>query len=235
MTTPSGGYPDFQAPVQWKGARVSAPSGALAFGTHDLGLINLTNFASLGFTMKVTAGNLDAILTFWADQAMTIKVDTYTIPIVSGTTVDLLVPAVAAYVDISVNVQTGGGATLSYNFTPSNVPTNELSFVGPPQLLFDTGFTLAASGVRITAPFYIVPGPAYFEFLPYDAAGKLQIDFQSMTSSGGPGARLIRQNGPTTEFFRSLILPAAPLQLTITNTDAAAAHQYDVALIANGG
>lgn len=235
MTTPAGGYPDFQAPVQWKGSRVSAPSMAYPFGVTDFGLINLTNFASLGLSMRVPAGNLKLILTFWADQAMTVKVDTYTIPVVSGTTVDLLVPAVASYVDIQIDVQSGGGATVVYNFTPSNVPSNELSYVGPAQSLFEQNKTIIASGNSQTSPFYLVPGPAYFEFLPYDSTGKLQIDVQSLTATGGPGARLIRQAGPTTEFFRTLILPCEPIQVTITNTDAAGPHTYDMALIANGG
>jgi hypothetical protein len=235
MTTPSGGYPDFQSSVQWKGAKVSAPSQGYPFGVTDLSFINLTNFASLGLSMRVPAGNLNLILTFWADQAKTVKVDTYTIPVVSGTTVDLLVPAVASWVDISIDVQTGGGATVIYNFTPSNVPTNELSYVGPPQLLFETAKTLAASASSITNPFYLIPGPAYFEFLPYDALGKLQVDINTITATGGAGARILRQNGPTAELFRNIILPCAPVQVTITNTDAGGPHEYDMALIANGG
>lgn len=235
MTTPSGGYPDFQASPQWKGARVSAASAAYPFGVTDFGLINLTNFASLGLSMRVPAGNLSLILTFWADQAMTVKVDTYTLPVTSGTTVDLLVPAVAAYVDISIDVKTGGGATVIYNFTPSNVPTNELSFVGPPQILADWAFALPLSANRITALTYLTPGPAYFVFVPFDATGKLQVDVLSLDSSGAAQARLIRLNAPTAETFRTLILPAGPVQMTITNNDNAAAHSYDVSLIANGG
>src|SRR5215469_9468140 len=138
MTTPSGGYPDFQSSVQWKGANVSAAPTAFPFGVTDVSFVNLTNFASVGVSIRLSAGNMNLILTFWADMAKTIKVDTYTIPVVSGNTVDLLVPAVGSYVDISIDVKTGGGATFAYNFTPSNLPSNELSYVGPPQLLFDT-------------------------------------------------------------------------------------------------
>lgn len=234
MTKPSGGYPDFQSSVSWKGTSLAASSTSYPVGNTDLATVNLTNYASLNLNMVAASGNSLVTLTWWLDSALTQRVDTQTFPLLSGDVATLIFPAIAPYVDVSIGVTGAVPQVLTWAATPTNTGADQVSYARPPVTAGEVGHTLTVSTNKTYGVNRIAPGQAYFFFNPYDATGKLQLDIQCLNENGTSALWLVKQPAPTVAVSGIITLPAMHVQATVTNNDGAASHSYDFTLVADG-
>lgn len=234
MTTPSGGYPDFQSYASFKGTPIVAPLTARAAGTFTIGDMNLGNYGSLNAFIKCTAGNGELSIKWWTDSTKTTLVDTHLIPIVANTTIDLALPTLSSFVTIAINVVSVGGMTEAHMMTPSNAIPPYIVNLSIPDPAGRTAKSLAASAVDTLLVDYVVPGNAFLSFTPADATGKLQVQVQSIDKTNSASFTLFNDPGPTSKINTPLLLPYAPCQLVITNTDGAGPHTYTATLLPLG-
>lgn len=234
MTAPSGGYPDFQSYASFKGTPIVAASAARAAGLFVVGDMNLANYGSLNAFMQCTAGNGELQIIWWTDSTKTTKVDTHLIPIVANTTINLALPTLSSFVTIKINVVSGGGMTESHMMTPSNAISPYIVNLSIPDPAVRNAQVLAASAVDTLLIDYVVPGNAYLSFTPADATGKIQVQVQAIDKSNNVSATLFNNAGPTAAINTALLLPYAPCQLVLTNTDGVGAHTYTACLLPLG-
>lgn len=234
MTTPSGGYPDFQGYASFKGTPIVAASTHRATGIFTVGDMNLANYGSLNAFMQCTAGNGELQITWWTDSTKTTVVDKHLIPITANVTIDLALPTLSSFVTIAVNAVAVGGITESHLFTPSNaIPPNIVSLSIPDMNGRNTR-SLAASAVDSLLIDYVSPGQAFLSFTPADATGKIQVQVQAIDKNNNVSFTIFNNAGPTAPINQLLLLPYAPVQLVLTNNDGAGAHTYTACLLPLG-
>lgn len=234
MTTPSGGYPDFQGYASFKGMPIVAASTHRAAGLFTIGDMNLGNYGSLNAFIGCTSGNGELQITWWTDSTKTTQVDKHLIPIVANVTIDLALPTLSSFVTIAINVVSGGGMTESHMMTPSNAIPPYIVNLSIPDPAGRTAKSLAASAVDTLLIDYVVPGNAFLSFTPADATGMLQVQVQSIDKTSSASFTLFNDPGPTAKINTPVLLPYAPCQLVITNKDGAAAHTYTACLLPLG-
>lgn len=234
MTTPSGGYPDFQAYSSFKGKPIVAASTARAFGLFTIGDMNLGNYGSLNAFVNCTAGNGELQITWWTDSTKTSVVDKHLIPIVANVAIDLALPTLSSFVTIAINVVSGGGMTESHMMTPSNAIPPYIVNLSIPDPAGRTNHSLAASAVDSLLIDYVVPGQAFLSFTPADATGMIQVQVESIDKTDSVSFVIFNNTGPTAPINVPLLLPYAPCQLVLTNKDGAAAHTYTACLLPLG-
>lgn len=234
MTTPSGGYPDFQGYASFKGTPIVAAPTARAAGIFTIGDMNLGNYGSLNAFMKCTAGNGELQITWWTDSTKTTVVDKHLIPIVANVTIDLALPTLSSFVTIAINVVSGGGMTESHMMTPSNAIPPSIVSLSIPDPAGRNAHVLAAAAVDSLLIDYVSPGQAFLSFTPADATGKIQVQVQSIDKNNLVSSTLFNSPGPTAPINIPLLLPYAPAQLVLTNTDGVGAHTYTACLLPLG-
>lgn len=234
MTAPSGGYPDFQSYASFKGTPIVAASTHRPTGIFTVGDMNLANYGSLNAFMQCTAGNGELQITWWTDSTKTTIVDKHLIPIIANVTIDLALPTLSSFVTIAVNAVAVGGITESHMFTPSNaIPPNIVS-LSIPDMNGRNGQALAALQVDSLLIDYVSPGQAFLSFSPADATGKLQVQVQAINKSNNVSFTIFNNPGPTVPINVPLLLPYTPVELVVTNTDAANPHTYTACLLPLG-
>ena len=234
MTTPSGGYADFQGYASWKGTPIVAASTARPAGLFTIGDINLANYGSLNAFVQATVGFGELRITWWTDSTKTVVVDKHLIPIVANVTIDLSMPTLSSFVTVQINVISVGGMTEAHMMTPSNVNPPSMVNISIPDLAGNNNKILAALAVDTLLVDYVVPGNAFLSFTPADATGKIQVQVQAINKNNQVSFTLFNNPGPTVPINVPLILPYAPAQLVLTNTDAGAAHTYTACLVSLG-
>lgn len=230
MTKPSSGYPDFQSYASWRGTPANAAGSSSAPGTTLLGAFDMSNYASLAVVAQNTTGTAVLHVQWWTDSTMATFVDDATIPLNHNVTVNLVMPAEAPYVSVSVVVDAGPNATLNYILTPTNLAENEVRFAGVCKQLAFIARTVPAASVDSLTSAYIIPGQALVSFVPGDTLGKLDVRVQSLDKTGNPASTLFMNKGAIAPFSQVIILPVAAVVLQIINNDGGAGHVYDCAL-----
>ena len=124
--------------------------------------------------------------------------------------------------------------TESHMFTPSNAIPPYIVNLSIPDMAGNNAKSLAASAVDSLLVDYVVPGNAFLSFTPADATGKIQVQVQAINKSNNVSFTLFNNPGPTAPINVLVILPYAPCQLVLTNTDGAAAHTYTACLLPLG-
>lgn len=234
MTAPSGGYPDFQASPSFKGTPIVAASTVRPVGVFTVGDMNVANYGALNAFMKCTNGNGELQITWWTDITKTTQVDKHLIPIVAGVTIDLALPTLSSFITIAINTVSVGGMTESHMFTPSNAIPPYITDMSIPDMAGNNNKALVALAADTLLVDYVVPGNAFLSFTPADATGKIQVQVQAINKSNQVSFTLFNNSGPTAPINVPLLLPYAPCQLVLTNTDAANPHTYTACLLPLG-
>lgn len=230
MTKPSSGYPDFQSYASWRGTSAKALAVSYPPGTTTLGSFDLSNYASLAVVAENTTGIAVLHIKWWTDSTMTTFVDDATIPLNHNVVLNLIMPAVSAYVSVDVIVDAGPNATVSSVLTPTNLAENEVRFAGVPRQMAFIAKTVAANTTDSLTSAYMVPGQAMVSFTPGDNLGKLAVRVQSLDKTGNPASTLFGPVNPTVPLSQIILLPVAAIVLQIINQDLGASHVYDCAL-----
>lgn len=234
MTSPIG-TPDDQAYTNAAGGALilgvySAPPGPSTAFSGPVGSYN----GLLIYGFPVTSGVV-ITPTFYADSGFTQFTGQWSAKLGSIATTQLIGPVLGNYVKIVVENPGGSTVNVEFDATPVNVAVPALAYLTDQNYL-SKGVTSVgvSSSVEYFLPF-VQPGPAWLWFEPQDNAGKLNIVLgvdSGFTAWGGVGWR---QTGPVAAVSEYLTLPDLPVTVTITNTDAASAHSFRLALVPGGG
>lgn len=234
MTTPSGGYPDFQGYSSFKGTPLVAAHTVRNAGLFTIGDVNLSNYGSVNVFVDVTVGTGELQIQWWSDSTKTILIDQYNIPAITAATINLCMPAISSFITVAIDVLGGAAMTVAHMVTPSNaIPPTLMDPAVPVQ----TGFTsksLAAGATDTSLAEYVIPGEAWLSFSPDAATGKLDCTVQSLDNLGAVAFNVAHFIAPTAPINVPIMLPLAPVQLVVHNTDGVSAHTYSSCLISVG-
>lgn len=232
MTVPTGA-PDWQTQTQQHGQVIVLVSNSpIAAGSTVL--FSGASAAWASFQVRFTCQAFGAILTidWFADAGLTEGVGTDSWNITHLTGLQMVYPVQAPYCRIKVtNNQTTAAIAGTIYVIGTQINVESTKYLVTAQTVLQTGITLAASGTNAYHPSFLARGNAQLTFTPTDATGKLSVSLFAEDQAFNHNATLYSNPGPTGQVTVPLQIPDQPLGLNIVNTDGAAPHSYDVALI----
>lgn len=224
-------YPDWQTAASTQSGNVFASfTTTLAPGNHPGAVTPVFSWASLNMIVVPTAGACKVTVNHYADQAGTQLIGSDTWDTNTTTSLTLRVPLRGPYVQLSINVTSGGNLTAETWGTFQTQPADRVSFPISGQLVFEASNTLAAS----TSKTYVVPrmaaGRSNWSFVPFDNAAALNPYIQAVDELGTLICRIADRGNPATVDNALLELPDQILQVVVTNESGTAAHSYGFCL-----
>lgn len=228
MTTPNG-HPDFQAYAQWRGLNLLPTfSDTLAAGTYTFGPFLMTQWSAVWIRAFVSSGNGTFKINWWADSGMTLGLGADTFPISANTSLQCSLPISGPYMEITITSGPVSPLVLNHWVTGSNNNPGRPIFPIVTDQVIDLARSVPASTVFNRSPGFIAGGWGYILFNPNDATQKLTVEVFQTDQSGVVTARIWGPESPPVFVSQQFIIPAQPTIVRITNTDAAAAHSYDL-------
>lgn len=230
MTTPTG-HPDYQDyPITQSGNIFPAFTQNLAFGNTTTQVFAATNFQTLFLHVGFQTAHGTVQVNYFLDKNGAVSIDSDFYSLAAGMTLVKRLPLKGPYFSVTIRQAAAGVQTV---FTWGILTAASIDRLTAPigrQKVADTAHSLAASGT-ITYSFpVIVDGLSQMHFKPADTAGKLNVAVQEVNDAGAAQYTLWSATGPTAEVNQNVVLPDQPIVVVVTNTDAASAHTYDLAL-----
>lgn len=225
------GHPDDQAYAMWQGPVLVAGLPAnLAPGLQTIYSGPAPPFAAIRARIDPTGGFGTVNFNWFADAAFTqgVGIDPWVLP--TGTGISVIIPVQAPFLTITINVTSTGFFVATIYITGLNVGSGKITYPVA-QLDVETGNqTCPISGTQLFPVRFIRGGLALYSFAPFDATGKLRARIAHLNADGTTG-NSIAELPNTTVLTSALVgIPDAPVAIWITNTDAAATHQYSATL-----
>lgn len=231
MTTPHG-HPDSQSIVNTNSANLLGGPGTAYPVGHTLSpVIPCASWGSLSVNFFPTAGQGQVFIRHWTDAAGTKTAGNDSWPVNSLTNLNVRSPLRANYVQLDINVTSAGPLTANAIATLQSTTADKLSFPVGFQGVHDQSKTLAASTSVNYNPAFIAAGRAYLFFQPQDTSGKLSCIVYEADQAGvafGILAKLVTTAPPVSQLLE---VPDTALIVQVINSDAAAAHTFDLSLV----
>ena len=224
MSAPVAGRADFQAYASWMGTPIVIPSTTYNPGTTVIEDLSLSNYSALNILAFDVAGNGNIQFQFFTDSTKTQSVDVFRYVLVNGAALNLTVPMISPFVEISAVVEAAQTLTMISLFTPNNEPVLRPTYPGQVRSLNGYLDSIAASATIFSSQQYIIGGEGYAYFRPSDSSGKLDFIINVLGDTGAVNYELLSFRGATTPQNTRIICPPQPIQIQITNNDGAAAH-----------
>lgn len=233
MSQPAAGRADFQQYASWLGTPAVNPATSYPVGTTVIEDLNLANYAALNVLAFDVTGNGRLQFQFFTDSSKSQSVDVYQFTFNSNTVLNLTIPMISPFVEISVIVDVGQTFNLITIFTPNNTPVVRPTYPGRVRDVSAFGLVVGAGSSNTVLSQYIIGGNAYLYFDPADAMGKLDFIVNVMDNAGNVAYELAKFKAPTGPMPLTVIVPPAPLQIKVVNNDGAAPHtcNYTVQLL----
>lgn len=224
-------YPDWQTFPQAQSANLfPAFTQTLTPGTHSTPVIPAASWSSLALIAKPSTGAGQVQINHYADAAGAQIIDSNKWPVNTTTYLDVRTPLRGQYANIQIFVTSPGNMTLTSWANFLSASSERISFPASQQNVSDFNHALAAGATMNYSPGVITAGAAQFYLKPYDALGKLEVSLLTADELGNNG-QLVADFGQPTGIVREVIqVPDLILRLSITNTDGANPHTYDMSL-----
>lgn len=227
------GHPDWQAYAQWRSDNMfEYLVTTLAAGKeYSTGYQTVQHWSSLLVRCKPSSGygNVEVRWYTGANGTGFISDDLWDVS--ADTALYVVIPVQSAYVSVTVtNSSTVSMDTYAYA-TGANNAASVLYYPVTHNQVSAVGVTLAASASATYQLGFAQSVPAQLAFNPHDTTGSLEPVVYTV---GGDGTKLYNvwyAGKPTAPVNEMIILPDDPVVLYVGNTDAAASHTFDAALI----
>jgi len=226
------GYPDFQAYAQWRTGNV-APSlnATYTHGTSYLPIQSVQSWSAVMLRIVASSGYGTVSVNWWIDSAQTESVgsDSWEIGTVSGLLV--IIPVKANFFQIEYTVGPAITLVVTNYVCGINNAISEVSYPVASQHISDTGRTLAASTSYSYSPAFIKSGEWGLYYKPYDSSGKMSVSVKSVHGDSTLNYVVIDDLFPTAEYYNRIVVPGTPIQVTVSNDDSTASHEYDISFV----
>lgn len=230
MTIP--GFPDFQGAPQWRGLPLLGPTSLLIpAGGQTTVAFPVGNFAGVHVFVSSAVIGLTVTVTFAVDAAMTQVVDSVAYPLPTPMVLSEVIPCIGDFVTVNINPAGGAGGSVNVAIVATNLGVGRwLSLSENPELL-KVNASQPANTVTTFPLAALTAAPAFVHVNPHGAGGQLQFTLYTLFPGGGLNKLLRAYGGPVAAVTEQVILPAAPVGMQVNNTDAAAPHVYDLAVV----
>lgn len=235
MSSPVAGRADFQAYASWMGTPIVIPSAAYPVGTTIIEDLSLANYSALDVLAFDVAGNGVLQFQFFTDATKAQSVDVYQYILTGGNALNLTIPMISPFVEISVIVNVGQTFRLISIFTPNNTPVLRPTYPGQVRNVSANGLSVAANSSNFQVAQYLIAGQTYAFFQPADSTGKLDFAVRALDSNGNVAYELMKFQAPTGPTGFTFLSPCQPIRIEVVNNDAANPHvcNYTVQQIGN--
>ena len=224
-------YPDWQNfPTAQSDNLFPAANQVLPPGTYKTPVTPAVNWSSVTVLAHPVQGAGQVTIAHYADPAAAQPVGSDTWPVNSTTGLVVQTPLRARYVQVTLTVTSAGNMTAMTWAALASAAADRISFPVGRQTATDLGRALAANGAATYTLGQICAGPALFYFKPADAAGKLTVTIREVDELGNLVGPVADFGAPTSLVQQTIVIPDKIMRVTVTNTDAAGPHTYDLAL-----
>lgn len=227
MTSPASGRADFQAYASWLGTPDIIPATNYPVGTTIIADLSLSNFSALNVLAFGTTGSGTLQFQFFTDATKSQSIDVYQYVITGNNALNLTIPMITPFVEVSVIVLPTHALLLTTILTPNNIPVVRPTYPGQVRNFSANAQTLGPSGSILGFPQYIIAGQTYAFFQPADSAGKLDFTISAVGADAQVQYELMKFAGPTGPTGFTFLSPCQPIQIQVKNNDAASAHTYN--------
>lgn len=223
------GHPDDQSYAIWRGPLPRVGFFNVTAASPVITDIITTNYASLYmFVGPLTAG-VTVALGFYSDSTKVNLLILKSWVIRGGQSVSVIVPSLGNFAEMKVSTAQAGTINTQINIAPVNTPVLIDSYPDSGNIVNDPGNVAVASQVVDYFPPFVQEGEGQLMFAPTDALGKLNVAVNQINEGGTIDGIVYESLGPTVPVGPILYKTSRkPVKVTITNTDAGAAHGYAV-------
>jgi hypothetical protein len=231
-TQPATGHPDWQTIVATQTGNLfpslqpNLPAGITStpfFATGSYGSVQALIVASTGqgqLTMETSVDGTPGAV--FAQDTLLLR---------DGNVVQPRFPVRGPFMRLRINNTSVGVQTFLTWAQLCSTATPTMTFPITSAIAGENNRALAASAALTYNLIVMKPGLANIMLNPHDQLAKLDLVVFTTDEAGNPVldvAHFPPQAGPINQ---QLVLPARPVSMTVTNTDAGAPHTYDVSLI----
>lgn len=233
MPPAAAGYPDYQAYPNWRTPNLlAANSFTLVTGTHLIGAVITQAYAAVAWTASCTTGYGFHQLKWYADAALTQLLATDTWVLAPWVTTVVTVPARGPYVQASVTVQSAAAMTAGLSLSGENSSPGQITYPVSVQRIFTGTISVPASGSKVHPFAFITRGAGTLNFVPLDTSAKLQCHLVTLNSDQSVNQFLADFGAPAAPVFQQIAVSDDGVGVSVVNTDATAAHSYQLQAVA---
>jgi hypothetical protein len=223
------GYPDYQSYAQWRGAVFQQNNAEAIPNTGKIhGPFAMYQWSAVHVRVSATVGYFRVRVRWWADAAGTISVGGDNCNMPNTAVLNVYVPSKGPYVTLEFDTVSAAGATAAVTFTPMNGATSRIYYPVTFNPLADATVSIAASGQLLIPQYTIHKGLATVNYVPGDANGKIHLTFITVNVDGTISQNLWDFGNPVASLFQQVVWPDVPVEITLVNTDGAAAHTFSL-------
>jgi len=233
MTATLGDAPDWQGYSQWRASQGTVIDETISIGNPFTSKVVVTNWASFNLYAVLNSGTgFTIIVTWYNDADYTQAADTQVWVLNDSSILNVTLPCLTPYAQIEFTTGESGNQTITSYFTPQNLAVTKATYLSEGNVVSELGVTLEASDVATYQVPYVMTGPASVSLVPYDASGKLLLSVNYYGENGDQLAACYQSFAPDVEsqgVSGLFYTPAYPVKLVVTNTDASASHEFELA------
>jgi hypothetical protein len=230
MSSPVG-YPDYQNYPTWNGPNLLAPHNATyPVGVTPSAIFPIAQWACIHLRMLPSSGQAKVTINWWLDMAGTTGVGSEILRLPNGTGVNMVFAAQAPFCQITVNNTGAGNFVVAQSLLGTNVSAGRNVNLVVNAGLIQNAVSIPASGSLKVVTSWLHSGWAWFYFNPRDNSGKLSFFVNQIDEAGFTLSNLIGSLAPTAQIDQTFLVPPDPIQLSIVNNDAGAAHSFDATI-----
>lgn len=226
------GTPDFQKLTQRRGDNIfNDVNHTYTPGAHASPTVGMTYWDAI-YIRATNSTDVGYVQVDWyADVALTIVLDTSYYYFDNFTDCAVVIPARGNFVVVTINNTSGVNITLDRFAAPQQNSPQRLFFPTINNFIMQSNKTLLASAIKTWTLPWIEPGLAYFMFHEHDNAAQISVDIVAIPAPSFVSSFVRGHRTEPAIISETIGLPNAAIVVELTNNDAAASHDYDVALV----
>lgn len=230
------GHPDDQTYANWRGPVLGAANNVHIDSTHSITVQGyVTNFSGIQVFLAPTSFNgIFLVASFFVDATLATFTGQKQWQLGKGQDMRCVMPALGNYVQLTLSTTDVAGGQVSYAFTPTNLAAPSTRYNGIVEAQAQTGLSLAANATVLVLATFLAEGPGYVYFNDDLASAKIFCALSFANPDGTEGARIFIKPVGVQQAQQTFYAPDSALLLHLQNTDGAAAHTVDYALIIDG-
>jgi hypothetical protein len=224
VSTPAGGYADFQASSIWRGTPLAAANYTVTSGSPILVQQDVTNFSSLSIHLNLNSGTgITVAVDFFTDSTLAVYCGQCLFTLApAGTTLLATVPCLGNYAYINITTGQAGNQGITLTVIPTNLGAGRPAYPGCQNSVDGLAVSVGAGNSLVAVLPYVVEGNGEI-FVQCGNAGKsFNLEADAIAESGAILSNLFRETAVTGQAQGSFLAPAFAVQLLIKNNDVAA-------------
>jgi hypothetical protein len=222
----ASGFPDDQGYANWHGTVLVDNSASIPGAGETFGPFLVDSFAAIKLQTANAGGTCEVAVNYYADEAGDTQLGAYVLWVTNQTDLNVLIPADAAWLQVTVTPQSGDATMLDLTVAPSNVATPKIAYLGYGSTIATGSVSLPEAEDIFYYPAFVCPGPCAIYFGPEDDDAMLTLELEAQSGIGIGTGDLWRVTKPADEVQLTCQLPDFPVEFKVSNADAANAHAF---------